>query len=729
VRSIRWLAIWFLLMAPAGAGAQAPALSSELIQQLHALQEEKAARSPAERKVDSQLLFADRMHRGVPVARGIATLRSFVEIAPDGTTLVDIRAESVVDASQAIRNLGGAVVYASPSHGEVRARIPIAALRLLASDGAVLAIRPADRAFTRKDDTSEGDAAHKVDQLRSTLAADGTGVSIGVLSDGVDSLASLQTSGDLPSSVTVLSGQAGSGSEGTAMLEIIYDLAPGANLLFATAFTSQASFANNIVALQLAGADIIVDDVGYFAEGVFQDDNVAAAVNTVTAAGALYFSSAGNSGNLNDATSGVWEGDFNAFTSPVSGTDAAHDFGSGDVFNTISLASPSVYTLHWSDALGASGNDYDLYLVNKPAKVVVSASTTTQDGNDDPFEIIGASMNDANNHLLVVRKTAGGARFIHLNANRGQLEYATEGQTSGHSAARDAFSVAAVDVRGLAGPFDGSESVETYSSDGPRRVFYEADGSELTPGVYDSTGGEVRLKPDISAADCVSTATPGFSTFCGTSAAAPHAAAIAAVLLDIDGTATAQEIRDALTLTALDIESAGTDRDSGDGIVDALAAGESLIECLIDTDCDDEAFCNGAETCSAGTCIAGPGDPCAGGPEPLCDESGDVCVACLLDADCDDGAFCNGSETCSTGTCVVGPGDPCVAESDSTCDESGDVCVECLVNLDCGAGALCSQNICAAAVPTSTEWIAALLITLLLTTAGVILNRHRANPA
>ena len=39
-------------------------------------------------------------------------------------------------------------------------------------------------------------------------------------------------------------------------------------------------------------------------------------------------------------------------------------------------------------------------------------------------------------------------------------------------------------------------------------------------------GGSVRQKPDIAAADGVSTAVPGFSSFYGTSAAAPQAAAI-----------------------------------------------------------------------------------------------------------------------------------------------------------------------------------------------------------
>ncbi len=51
------------------------------------------------------------------------------------------------------------------------------------------------------------------------------------------------------------------------MMEIIHDLAPGAKLYFATANSTQATFAANIRALRDAGCTIIVDDVGYFAEG------------------------------------------------------------------------------------------------------------------------------------------------------------------------------------------------------------------------------------------------------------------------------------------------------------------------------------------------------------------------------------------------------------------------------------------------------------------------------
>ena len=95
------------------------------------------------------------------------------------------------------------------------------------------------------------------------------------------------------------------------MLEIIHDLAPHAALGFATADPSDAAFADNIRSLRFdAHCDIIVDDVLYFDEDPFQDGPIAKAVNNVTADGALYFSSAGNEGNTLDGTSGNFEGDF-----------------------------------------------------------------------------------------------------------------------------------------------------------------------------------------------------------------------------------------------------------------------------------------------------------------------------------------------------------------------------------------------------------------------------------
>jgi hypothetical protein len=150
-----------------------------------------------------------------------------------------------------------------------------------------------------------------------TKCAAGSYVCFGVVPAGFDhavGIFQIQCKpGELPA-VDVLPDQAGDGDEGTAMLEILHDIAPNAALGFATAaslFSTDADFAANIRALRFdAGCDILVDDILYFNESPFQDGLIARAVNDVTADGALYFSSAGNEGNVLDGTSGNYEADF-----------------------------------------------------------------------------------------------------------------------------------------------------------------------------------------------------------------------------------------------------------------------------------------------------------------------------------------------------------------------------------------------------------------------------------
>ena len=414
----------------------------------------------------------------------------------------------------------------------------------------------------------------------------GSGIGIGVIANGVATLAERQASGDLPARVTVLPGQEGEQpfyDEGTAMLEIVHDLAPDAELYFATGFSGQAQFAANIEALCEAGADVIVDDVAYHLEATFQDGIIVQGVNAAVAAGCYYFSAAGNSGNLNDGTSGVWEGDYVAGTPMIVGGSTVgirHDFGGGKEENVIKGTFSGRAVLQWADPLGVSASDYDLFLVNGDGNVVAS-STNTQDGTQDPIETFSLpSFFAFDGARLVIVKVSGADRYLRLQLFPGELEIATAGATYGHAASENAVGVGQVDARaagGAGGIFDGTESVRASSSDGPRRLFYEPDGTPITPGNFSSTGGKVLQKPDLSAASCVTTATPNFSPFCGTSAAAPHAAAIAALMLAAAGGpahVTPAELRTAMTVTTavLDIEASGFDNDSGAGIVMAPGA-------------------------------------------------------------------------------------------------------------------------------------------------------------
>ncbi len=582
--------------------ADSQALPTHTIQQIENLRQEKLSRTPAQRKLDSQLIYgarAAKVAKGQALFAGAASLQADLTLRPDNTVLVDV--DAVIDDALLARIAagGGTVLSSFPRYQTLRALIPIALAETLAQRPEVRFIRPAALARTNRrfrapnvrkvgsegtapfaggvianigSVTSAGDGAHQADLARSVFGVDGTGIKIGVLSDSIDFLSTSQANGDLDT-VTILPGQAGSGTgEGTAMLEIIHDLAPGAQLYFATAFTSDTSFAQNIRDLRSAGCDIIVDDVSYFNESPFQNGPIAQAVNDVSASGALYFSSAGNSGNKNDGTSGTWEGDFrDGGTTPIS-TGRIHDFG-GATFNTVAAGGSSRRAdLFWPDPLGASTNDYDLYITDSSGNIL-RASDSFQNGTSDPYEAV-STLNVG--ERIVIVKFSGADRFLHLDTGRARLTISTDGNTRGHNAgnATNAFCVAAVPATTPPATFTGggSNPVETFSSDGPRRIFFHTDGSPITPGNFTSTGGAVLQKPDITAADGVATSVSGFTSFFGTSASAPHAGAIAALIKSDNPALTPAQIRTALQTSALDIEAVGIDRDSGAGIIMALGA-------------------------------------------------------------------------------------------------------------------------------------------------------------
>ena len=84
--------------------------------------------------------------------------------------------------------------------------------------------------------------------------------------------------------------------EGRAMLQIIHDIAPGADLAFRTGYLSPGDMAAGIIELADAGADIIVDDISYITEPFFTDGKISKAVDNVVNRGVTYFSAAGNFG-------------------------------------------------------------------------------------------------------------------------------------------------------------------------------------------------------------------------------------------------------------------------------------------------------------------------------------------------------------------------------------------------------------------------------------------------
>ena len=591
--------------------------------QILALLSEKASRTAGERKMSAHLVHAAKVLRGERSHADFPTpsdALAVVGLDSRKQVEVDIRADVTPELLAFISNLGGAVVNAFPGDRSIRARLPLLAVERVAERPTVSLVRTSEKAVVQQEllqrrgskrrsleaqlrkvlgrrlraqglgresralgnvifvgPDASGDIAHQADVARATYGVDGTGVKVGVISSGVDSLATEQAGGRLPV-VNVLPGQTGSGDEGTAILEIVYTLTPGSTLYFATANGGQASMANNIQALADSGCKIILDDIVFPPEGVFEDGIIAQKVNAVAAAGVLYFSAVGNKGSLEDRNSDTWEGDFadsGVTLGPIPGTASIQSFGGFAGNRIVAPSSAGIYSLNWSDPFGKSANDYDLFILNQDLSAVVAFSTDIQDGTQDPQEHITDPSHRviAGDWIVVVRNTGAAARALHLDTWFGRIAQMTNGNAFGHNAAAAAFSIGAVDVHSAFGSaFMGAFDipVEAFSSAGPRRMFIQPDGTAITPGnfLFSTSGGLLLNKPDFVAADGVTTgAPPPFNLFYGTSAAVPHAAAIAALVLQANPSITAAAMRIAFSASALPVALNG-----GAGIVMAPAA-------------------------------------------------------------------------------------------------------------------------------------------------------------
>lgn len=110
--------------------------------------QEKEARTAAQRKINSQLLYEIYRRRGVAAQKGIPPGPTDVRIDRAGRALVDVRADVTPAIEKKIRDLGGVVVSQSGRDQSIIARIPILRLERLAGDPRVRAIEPAAEAMT-----------------------------------------------------------------------------------------------------------------------------------------------------------------------------------------------------------------------------------------------------------------------------------------------------------------------------------------------------------------------------------------------------------------------------------------------------------------------------------------------------------------------------------------------------------------------------------------------------
>ncbi|HEV2112485.1 MAG TPA: PKD domain-containing protein [Gammaproteobacteria bacterium] len=426
--------------------------------------------------------------------------------------------------------------------------------------------------------TTEGDQILGAAQFRGSTGITGQGITVGVISDGDDHIAASQKSGDLPANIVNDPNDAGSfkskGDEGTAMMEIVYDLAPGVKRLSfcgpqttADFITCLNDFAANV------NANVIVDDLGFPGGAMFSDDTFNTAVQSFASAhpNIRLVAAAGN-----DAQS-YWQGNFNSPTpAPVSTTvngvhyTQAANFGtnSGPVAY-LKITVPSLamgdkigYQVEWNDpwtddpAAANDPNDYDVVVFDAASGGNAVAcnqginigpppggALCTQDNSKNPTNTPGPQpiqgsewTASLNTYYLEVLQGATGygtpgpnLKILVFDATKSVaigVKPVTPGSIFGHAALPYPAEISAGAIY-APNALSGIYSIESYSSQGP--VEY---------GIAGATPQSI-LKPDFAAPDCVSiTGAGGFSsisggppTFCGTSAAGPHIAGLIALLM------------------------------------------------------------------------------------------------------------------------------------------------------------------------------------------------------
>ena len=453
---------------------------------------------------------------------------------------------------------------------------PLPAVAAVGSVAAMAAVNPVG---------DNGDHAMLADVARSTYKLDGTGIKVGILSDSFNvrgGYAADIRSGALASGVTVLKdGPAGGADEGRAMAELVHKVAPGAQIAFYSAFNGETDFAAGILALAKAGCTVIVDDVSYLDEPFFQDGNVIQkAVTQVVASGVNYFTSASNEGTnfYQHAFAGV-----KLALPGVTGSYLVQNFGtsanpSGTESLTIAKGSSVSLDLQWDQPFAnigkghASADSLGMVLYDAGGHVVAAAMQNETGGNPSQILQFTNTTGAATFKLAII--TNGGSvapglfKFIAYgqgttindpNAGIGS------GTVAGHELVAGANTVGAIAANNTQAN-GGSSVIEGFSSVGPGTLLFDVGGNRLAAPIVEN-------KVNFVAPDGVTTSV--FSTFYGTSAAAPDAAAVAALMLQANKALTPAQVSSMLAGSAIKVS--GPAGSTGAGLIQATTAVKSAL--------------------------------------------------------------------------------------------------------------------------------------------------------
>lgn len=396
---------------------------------------------------------------------------------------------------------------------------------------------------------TEGVAASNANTWH-TLGYTGNGIRVAIL-DTFQDFATAQSAGEVPPSsrVTTYIDIDADSRHGTAVAEIIYDMAPGVAQILSSPVTV-TDMASRIIGLaELPSGSrphIISSSMGFFNfEPGDGSGGVSQAINYAQSKGIFYAQAAGNQALAN------WQASF-----VDTDADNWHNFSSNAEINFLNDANPlpagypiSV-SLRWND-WPASDQDYDLYLYScvapNPCELVAS-SINVQNGTQPPTEdvFLFAPINAYYGYAIDRFSGTGNAVLDVMGANLPPTVFGSADRSLIDAATgTGTFGVAALN---RLSPF----TLENYSSEGP------AMGAGGTLG----TGS---AQPRLSGFANVDTWSYGLDTFNGTSAAAPHIAGAAALIWSAYPGYSVFDVRTFLESRAVDMGSASYDSVYGAG--------------------------------------------------------------------------------------------------------------------------------------------------------------------
>ena len=386
----------------------------------HKAEEEKKQLSAAEKKINYTLLqkIKKMTKENAREKAGTEAMieeysNDMIQVDRDGRIYVEIYLrrnipKTMMDRiTERIKSVDGKIVNTNYPKAyinwmpEIFAWVPFDKMEEIAGDSLITNIKMVVKPIVRIGDfTTPGDTQLKAQQARSKFGVDGSGVKVGVISNGIDHWLNSSPSGDLPPQITHTN-QYSVGDEGTAMLEIVYDIAPGADLYFAGHGTNVSEMESAVASLfeNPNSCNIVVDDVGWPDQPYFEDNSLSQTISYyIFSENKTYISACGNDGEL------AWGGMFR----DGGGGWHAWDYD-GTWYHTDNKVNVEdgkrleIY-LQWADEWDNAQSDYDLYLVDANGNTIMQGSGVSS----QPLETIFYTHSGANtDYYIKVKKVNG----------------------------------------------------------------------------------------------------------------------------------------------------------------------------------------------------------------------------------------------------------------------------------------------------------------------------------